>query len=65
MLTQERPRPDVVPRWLFVPYALQFGECVVGTLRPAIAWKPKRIGLRQLLVSTIFTVLFVAAWLIG
>jgi len=56
---------EVVPRWLFVPYVLQFGECVAGTLRPAVGWKPKRIGLRQLLVSTVFTLLFVAAWQIG
>jgi hypothetical protein len=53
---------DVVPHWLFVPYAFQFGECLFGTLRPAIGWKPKRIGQRQLLVSTVFTALFVAAW---
>jgi len=56
---------DDVPRWLFVPYALQLAECVAGTLRPAVGWKPKRIGQRQLLVSTIFTLLFVAAWRIG
>ena len=56
---------DVVPRWLFVPYAVQFGECFFGALRPAIGRKPKQIGQRQLLVSTIFTLLFVAAWRIG
>jgi len=56
---------EVVPRWLFVPYAVQLGETLFGTLRPAIGWKPKQIGLRQLTVSTIFTLLFVAAWLIG
>lgn len=56
---------EVVPRWLFLPYAVQMAESLFGTVRPAIGWKPKRIGLRQLLVSTVFTLLFVAAWLIG
>jgi hypothetical protein len=55
----------VVPRWLFVPYAVQFAECVNGTLRPATGLKPKQIGRRQLLVSTVFTVLFVLAWRTG
>jgi hypothetical protein len=56
---------EIVPGWLFVPYAMQVGESSFGALRPAIGWKPKTIGQRQLLVSTIFTLLFVAAWQIG
>ena len=56
---------EIVPRWLFLPYAVQFAECVFGTSQPAIGWKPKQIGLRQLFVSTLFTLLFVAACLIG
>lgn len=51
-----------VSPWLFLPYLLQFGETVYGTLRPAIGLRPTRIGLRQLLVSTLFTVLFVLVW---
>jgi len=56
---------DVTPRWLFAPYALQFGECVRGTLRPGTGWRPARIGRRQLVVSVLFTALFIAAWLRG
>jgi hypothetical protein len=45
--------------WIAAAYAVQFAECIHGALRPAVGWKPKQIGLRQLLVSTVFTVLFV------
>ncbi|MFC1878480.1 YwiC-like family protein [Chloroflexota bacterium] len=48
--------------WLIIPYGLQFCETVWGTLNPAINVKPTRIGLRQLIVSTLFTILFIIAW---
>jgi len=51
-----------VPRWLFVPYALQWTETLRATLRPAIGAKPQAIGYRQLAVSALFTVLFILAW---
>jgi len=47
---------------IFTPYALQFGETIWGTLNPAIGVKPIRIGLRQLSVSTLFTILFIITW---
>lgn len=50
------------PMLLFVPYLLQFGETVWGTLRPAQGARPTAIGLRQLLISTMFTFLFILAW---
>lgn len=52
----------VLPTWLFIPYLLQFGETVWGTFRPAVGVKPTHIGLRQLGVSTTFTILFILAW---
>lgn len=52
----------VVSRWIFVPYALQWAEVVWGSVRPAIGLKPAAIGYRQLLVHTLFTVLFIIAW---
>jgi hypothetical protein len=55
----------VLPRLLFVPYGVQFAEGVRGALQPAIGAKPKQIGVRQLLVSAIFTLLFVVTWLAG
>ena len=52
----------VLPPLLPLPYLLQWGETLWGTLRPAVGVKPTSIGLRQLLISTLFTVLFIIAW---
>jgi hypothetical protein len=53
---------QVLPSWLFLPYLLQFAETVWGIYHPAIGVKPTLIGLRQLAVSSLFTVLFILAW---
>lgn len=52
----------VLPAFLPIPYAIQWIETVLGTLSPAVGVKPTRIGLRQLAVSTIFTLAFIVAW---
>jgi YwiC-like protein len=52
----------ILPRLIFIPYSVQWIESIVGTLRPAVGVKPTLIGLRQLSVSTLFTVLFILAW---
>jgi hypothetical protein len=51
-----------LPTWLFLPYALQWIESIWGTLNPAVGVKPTRIGLRQLAVSSLFTLLFIICW---
>ena len=51
-----------LPTWLFLPYALQWVENIWGTLYPAVGVKPNRIGLRQLVVSSLFTFLFILCW---
>ena len=51
-----------VPVTLPLPFTLQFAETLWGSLRPAIGFKPTSIGLRQLLVSSLFTVLFILTW---
>jgi hypothetical protein len=51
-----------LPRWIFVPYLLQWLETIWGITHPAIGWKPTAIGIRQLIVSTLFTVLFILCW---
>lgn len=51
-----------LPSLIFVPYLLQWSETVWGTLNPAVGVKPTKIGLRQLIVSTIFTILFILTW---
>jgi hypothetical protein len=52
----------VVSLALALPFGLQLAECVWGTLNPAIGVKPVRIGVRQTIVSTLFTVLFILCW---
>ena len=53
---------DVVSLLLFMPYALQWGEAIWGTLRPAVGKRPTQIGLRQLIISSLFTILFILTW---
>lgn len=53
---------SLVPILLPLPYALQFLETVRGSLNPAIGVKPTSIGIRQLIVSSLFTILFIVAW---
>jgi hypothetical protein len=52
----------VLPPLLPLPYALQWAESVWGTLRPAYGLRPTAIGLRQLAVSSLFTILFIVTW---
>lgn len=52
-----------LPGMLWAAYALQWLESLWGSLiRPAVGWKPAAIGIRQLIVSTLFTLLFILAW---
>ncbi len=53
---------SILPRWLFVPYLLQWAETLWGIFHPAIGWKAVKIGLRQLLISALWTVLFIITW---
>ena len=51
-----------LPQFLPIPYFVQWAEVFWGTYNPAIQTKPTKIGLRQLLVSSIFTILFIITW---
>jgi hypothetical protein len=53
---------SVLPRLLFLPYLVQWAETLWGIFHPAIKWKPTRIGIRQLVVSTLWTLLFILTW---
>jgi hypothetical protein len=53
---------SIVPSLLPIPYALQWLETIWGCFKPAMGWKPARIGMRQLIVSILFTVFFILAW---
>jgi hypothetical protein len=52
----------LLPRFLFIPYLLQWIETIWGIDHPAVGWKPTPIGIRQLIVSTLWTVLFIIVW---
>lgn len=53
---------SVLPRFLFLPYLVQWSETLWGIFHPAIKWKPTRIGIRQLMVSVLWTILFIITW---
>ena len=50
-----------VPGWVPLAYAIQLAETFWGTFNPAVKVKPTQIGIRQLIVSTFFTVAFILA----
>ena len=54
---------NVVPAWLPLAYAIQLTETIWGTFNPAIKVKPTLIGIRQLIVSTLFTLAFILTWI--
>jgi hypothetical protein len=54
---------SIVPPLLFLPYLLQWMETLWGIFHPAVKWKPTRIGVRQLIVSTLWTILFILTWM--
>jgi uncharacterized BrkB/YihY/UPF0761 family membrane protein len=49
----------LLPRLVFLPYAAQWLESIWGALHPAVGVKPVRIGVRQLVVSVLWTLLFI------
>lgn len=53
---------DIVPYLMPLPYVLQWSETLWGSLNPAMGVRPTRIGMRQLFVSTLFTLLFILVW---
>jgi len=52
----------ILPSFIFIPFLLQWIETLWGITHPAIGWKPTRIGIRQLIVSTLWTILFIVFW---
>jgi hypothetical protein len=53
---------SILPPLLPTSYAIQWAETIWGCFKPAIGWKPARIGVRQLIVSIAFTVIFIFSW---
>ncbi len=54
-----------LPRLIFIPYLVQWLESLWGAFHPAVKFKPVRIGIRQFVVSTLWTILFIVFWLKG
>ncbi|GAB4531799.1 MAG: hypothetical protein Fur0018_20050 [Anaerolineales bacterium] len=54
---------DWVSPWLFLAYAIQWGETLWGIHHPAIQARPVTIGTRQLIVSALFSAVFATLWL--
>lgn len=52
----------LVPSLLPLAYAIQWSETIYGTFKPAVKVKPTIIGLRQLIVSSLFTIVFILTW---
>jgi hypothetical protein len=53
---------NLIPQFIFVPFLLQWIETLWGISHPSIGWKPTRIGVRQLIVSALWTILFIICW---
>lgn len=53
---------EITPPLIFLPFAVQWLETLYGILVPAVGVKPTKIGVRQLIVSTIFTLVFILIW---
>ncbi|MFN8413129.1 MAG: YwiC-like family protein [Anaerolineales bacterium] len=52
----------LIPPLIFAPFLIQWLETLWGITHPAIKWKPMRIGMRQFLVSSLWTILFIIFW---
>lgn len=52
----------ILPGLIFLPFLLQWVETLWGIMNPAVEVKPTQIGVRQLIVSSTFSILFIAIW---
>ncbi len=48
-----------IPPFIYIPFLVQWLETIWGITHPAAGWKPVRIGVRQLIVSMLWTILFI------
>lgn len=53
---------SVLPPLIFIAYLVQWSETLWGIFHPAVRWKPVQIGMRQLVVSVLWTILFIIFW---
>jgi hypothetical protein len=50
---------NLIPQLIFIPFLIQWLETIWGITHPATGWKPIRIGMRQFIVSMLWTILFI------
>jgi hypothetical protein len=55
---------SLIPAWTPLAFLIQPIEVIWGVLHPAIGVKPKSIGIRQLIISSVFTIVFILTWLL-
>jgi hypothetical protein len=53
---------EILPQWIFLPFLIQWLEIIWGISHPAKGWKPTKIGIRQMIISTAWTMLFILIW---
>lgn len=53
---------QIIPVLVFSAFLVQALETLWGSTNPAIGAKPVEVGMRQLIVSIIFTILFIITW---
>lgn len=51
-----------LPSLLPIAYLIQWVESIWGVMHPAIGMKPTQIGIRQLIISSLFTITFIITW---
>ena len=53
---------NITPILVSLPFLLQATETIWGTINPAVGEKPVAVGLRQLIVTILFSLLFIITW---
>ncbi len=56
---------SIVPALLPIAFIIQPIEIIWGVSHPAIKVPPKQIGIRQLVISILFTIVFILTWLLS
>jgi hypothetical protein len=53
---------SLIPKWVWIAFLIQFIETLYGSFYPAIGKKPVSIGIRQMIISVLFTLIFIFCW---
>ena len=64
LLTAGLSLAGIIPGLVWLAFTIQWVEIIYGTLSPAIKVKPVVVGVRQMVVSILFTVCLILTWLI-